>query len=880
MRNARVKTRKILFIVLLSSIAVTAALFPARDAAGQDEEAPVASSKPLDQKEATRSLEKSVLAEQENLKDLKGKHSRLRETDRALDVEISAYNIQLSAQANLLPLGPLSLEDQEQALATNQASLESVNETLKKLQKKKDKYAQLLQQTEEQLALNQKQLEEIRAAGRKDKVTESLTRKISSLTDILSKKKDVLEKIGALCTAKIEQEEALRRSMESMSEKLQNRILEQRQQNLFVRDGAPLTGFFKAGGLAGDREKLAERARNFLSWDYWLQRLAAFWKTDRNPLVAALFFFGIVQALIVYFRRACERFRRKPVAAECPWTDLTIRLFQRSLHLLGTAAFLYGYTEIRRIYASDSLIRLGEELIAVWLFSRWGLDFLRLYAPADKGKISKWAGGQFRLLLRGARFFALVYCLLKYLLGDVGLLLLLRLLFGVALLAWNVRFWKRVRTDPAVFPLLALPKARSLRTVLTAAGTLFPAAVLIMDLAGFGRMALFGELSWAHTAAIVLWGALTFLSLREWDHRLKSKKTAEESLFPETRRPLMWLLARMIWLAWFSVGLLLLFFAWGAEKAFLLRFLGALNHPFTVGSMTLKLSGFIFAALILLFTHTASRLWRFLLLRKILARSGLEVGLQESIASVSIYLIWVLGILISLGVLGVSTTSLTVVFGALGVGLGFGLQAIFNNFVSGLILLFERPIQVGDAVEVNGVWGVVKKINVRSTVVQSADNASLIIPNSEFISGQVTNWSFKDLSLRRTIVVGVAYGSDTDLVRDTLLEIAGRAPHVLRTPEPDVLFHDFGDSALIFKLRVWTTIKNALVLESNLRYEIDRLFRTRKIEIAFPQRDVRVFMSGGEPGHAGLPQAGGETQPRKEGPANPVPDRGGKPAGA
>ncbi|UCF95587.1 MAG: mechanosensitive ion channel [Desulfobacterales bacterium] len=218
----------------------------------------------------------------------------------------------------------------------------------------------------------------------------------------------------------------------------------------------------------------------------------------------------------------------------------------------------------------------------------------------------------------------------------------------------------------------------------------------------------------------------------------------------------------------------------------------------------------------------------------------MEPGVQASVTSITIYVIWALGILVALHAFGVNTTTLAVAFGALGIGLGFGLQNIFNNFVSGIILLLERPIQVGDDVEINGIWASVKKINVRSTVVQTYDNASLIIPNSEFISSQVTNWSFKDLRLRRKITVGVAYGSDTELVRQTLLEIAAQTPNVLTYPESDVLFADFGDSALIFTLRIWTTIKYMLIAETDIRFEIDRLFRERNIEIAFPQRDIHI----------------------------------------
>ncbi|WDP93204.1 MAG: mechanosensitive ion channel [Desulfobacter sp.] len=226
----------------------------------------------------------------------------------------------------------------------------------------------------------------------------------------------------------------------------------------------------------------------------------------------------------------------------------------------------------------------------------------------------------------------------------------------------------------------------------------------------------------------------------------------------------------------------------------------------------------------------------------------MALGLQDSITTITVYVIWMFGILISMHVFGLNTASLAVAFGALGIGLGFGLQNIFNNFISGIILLFERPIQVGDDVEVNGIWAQVKKINVRSTVVQTYDNASLIIPNADFISNQVTNWSFKDKRIRRNIDVGVAYGSDVELVRETLLEIARNTPRVLGYPVPDVLFRDFGDSALIFRLRIWTDIDNMLRVETNIRFRIDKLFRERKIEISFPQRDIHIRSIADSPG--------------------------------
>ncbi|MBS0013908.1 MAG: mechanosensitive ion channel, partial [Desulfobacterales bacterium] len=168
-------------------------------------------------------------------------------------------------------------------------------------------------------------------------------------------------------------------------------------------------------------------------------------------------------------------------------------------------------------------------------------------------------------------------------------------------------------------------------------------------------------------------------------------------------------------------------------------------------------------------------------------------------------------------------------------------------FLSGIILLFERPIQVGDVVEIGDIWGTVREINVRSTQVRTFDNAELIIPNSDFISQLVTNWSFRDARVRRTVEVRVAYGSDVGLVRELLMDVAYQHPRILRRPHPEVLFSDFGDSALIFKLRFWVHIDWFLVVETDVRCDIDKQFRENGIIIPFPQRDVYLKTGKLEP---------------------------------
>ena len=162
------------------------------------------------------------------------------------------------------------------------------------------------------------------------------------------------------------------------------------------------------------------------------------------------------------------------------------------------------------------------------------------------------------------------------------------------------------------------------------------------------------------------------------------------------------------------------------------------------------------------------------------------------------------GFLLALAFLGVNFTNITIIGGALGVGIGFGLQTIVNNFVSGLILLFERPVRVGDYVEVGGLWVEIKKIGLRATVVETFDRADMIVPNSDFISNQVTNWTRTNRIIRLRIPVGVAYGSDVPLVMKILPSVLKTTLLLLSTPKPQVLFRGFGESSLDFEVRVHT----------------------------------------------------------------------------
>jgi small-conductance mechanosensitive channel len=236
-----------------------------------------------------------------------------------------------------------------------------------------------------------------------------------------------------------------------------------------------------------------------------------------------------------------------------------------------------------------------------------------------------------------------------------------------------------------------------------------------------------------------------------------------------------------------------------------------------------------------------SRLLQKALQTKILTRFRIDKGTQYTLARVSHYVIMIVGGLLAFQFIGIDLSGLAVIVGLLSVGIGFGLQNVTSNFIAGLILLFERPIKVGDRVTVGHTEGDVIAINMRSTTIRSLDNISIIVPNSEFVSSQVINWSHGDPKVRLIVDVGVSYNSNLDDVIRSLREVADDNQNVLKHPEPDVLLASFGDSSWNMKLRVWLKdLQNYYKIHSDINCEIVRKFREKGIEIPFPQRDLHV----------------------------------------
>ena len=373
--------------------------------------------------------------------------------------------------------------------------------------------------------------------------------------------------------------------------------------------------------------------------------------------------------------------------------------------------------------------------------------------------------------------------------------------------------------------------------------SLFFAVILIAEVWGKAPLPLYLLTSFMRSAVAVLLFMLLMYMIRgglEWlFHNSPMRLTS--SIYSDTSN-----LIRRVGLfvdiaIWGLVVVPSVFEIWGVYGSFQEALNGLLGLGFNLGEQHISIGLLIIATGFFYSSFLLSWILQNLLLDKFLLSKRAERGVRVSIKRLVHYVLISFGFLLAISSLGFGLTKLTIILSALGVGIGFGLQGVVNNFVSGLILLFERPVRVGDYIELNGNWCEIENIGLRATTVQTFDQANVIIPNADLVANQVTNWTLRNRRARLIIPVGVAYGSDIPLVIETLKASADPHPMVAKDHAPQVLFLSFGESTLDFELRVWVLdVDQRLTTRSELHQEIDRRFREAEIEIAFPQRDFHL----------------------------------------
>ena len=294
------------------------------------------------------------------------------------------------------------------------------------------------------------------------------------------------------------------------------------------------------------------------------------------------------------------------------------------------------------------------------------------------------------------------------------------------------------------------------------------------------------------------------------------------------------------------VGIFMLLNLWGLPGDFMLSAVKKLLFGFKIGGIQISLIAIALGIGVFFGSLTVMRIIKKHLAENVLPKIDMDDGVKHSLISGVSFIGFIISALLGIISIGIDLTSLAFIAGALSVGIGFGLQDVIKNLVAGIIILFERPVKVGDWVVLGGVEGTIKQINIRSTELLSFDKMSVIIPNATLISSTVTNKTHGDFMSRQSVAVGVAYGSDVEKVKKILLECANEHKLVMKNPAPYVLFKDFGSSSLDFELRCYVKdIRSGWTVPSELRYAINKRFIEEGIEIPFPQ--VVVHKGDGEP---------------------------------
>jgi potassium efflux system protein len=260
------------------------------------------------------------------------------------------------------------------------------------------------------------------------------------------------------------------------------------------------------------------------------------------------------------------------------------------------------------------------------------------------------------------------------------------------------------------------------------------------------------------------------------------------------------------------------------------------NHPVTVGKLVIALLVLVIGFLVVRITFS-------LLGSRLLSKTPLKKSTASAIQKMFSYFAYLLVLLFALRMVNIPLAAFAFLGGAIALGVGFGAQNIINNFISGFIIMTEKPITIGNLVEIDGVLGEVEDIGARCTRIRTGENIHILVPNSSFLEKNITNWTLSDNKIRTKVVTGVVYGSPVRQVEELLIKSAKENEKVLKSPEPFVVFNDFGDNALVFEIYFWITIQRIIerrLIESSVRFRIDDLFREAGIVIAFPQQDVHL----------------------------------------
>jgi small-conductance mechanosensitive channel len=579
----------------------------------------------------------------------------------------------------------------------------------------------------------------------------------------------------------------------------------------------------------------------------------------RSQLLGLLFFLGILLYAMKLLRRFTRDLRRKLAAdaatfslklilslvnalasnyyllAIIIWLALTLQVMEvlsqpAAKILLGGLAAITSIRLLKRLLTAlfspgrpeEGIINLNEATARYYCrYGFWGLSFLI-----------------------GGYYFLWCLNLSGYQHSGFGFASLLYLIIMIFWFAWLLRnpYLENLLTGAGLPPQSRLAgMIRGLRLlVLMGLGI-----IIIIDLLGFQNLALYLAGSSFFTALLIAGGWLLQQMGNDLNRFLTSPRGYLGSSFgirEETLEGFHFFFAQTFSLLIFLGTAALILLTWGVDFAVLEKIVALLSRGPSLGPVTLSPLAIFLAVFSLWLARRLSRFARLLLETRIFQRRDWDLGLRHTISNSLHYALMTLGIIVALGFLGINYSSLAIIAGGLGVGIGFGLQNIVNNFFSGLILLFERPIKVGDLLIIDGHWGTVRDIRVRSTVFETVDRSVLIIPNSDLLSNKILNWTFYGRGpTRLTLKVGVAYDSDVPEVTRIIDQVCRRNPRVLSEPPPQISFSAYGDSSLDFTIWVFVRQPNDRVPATHeLNAAIFKAFKQNGIEFPYPQMDLHI----------------------------------------
>ena len=582
-------------------------------------------------------------------------------------------------------------------------------------------------------------------------------------------------------------------------------------------------------------------------------------KTHRSQLIGLLFFLGILLYAMKRLRRATHDFRQKLAAGAATISLKMIMALANALasnyYLLAINIWLALSLWVMNVLDHSAAIILLSGLITVTIIRLLRHLLTAVFAPGqpDQGVINLdqntaryYSRYGFLALLFLIGGYYLFWCLklLGYQYSGLNFAVLIYLIGMIFWFAWLLRkpYLENLLTGAGLSPRSWLAGVlRGLRLlVLSGLGV-----IIIIDLLGFQNLALYLAGSTFLTALLIAGGWLVEQMGKDLNNFLSSPQGflgVKFGIKSETLEGIHLFFSQTFTLIIFLLTTAGILLSWGVDVSTLQKILATLARGPSLGPVTLSPLAIFLAGISIWLARKLSRFIRLVLETRIFHRRHWDLGIQHTISNSIHYSLMTLGIIVALGFLGINYANLAIIAGGLGVGIGFGLQNIVNNFLSGLILLFERPIKVGDLLVIDGQWGRVKEIRVRSTVFQAVDRSVLIIPNSDLISNKILNWTFYGRGpIRLTLKVGVAYGSNVHEVTKIIDQVCRQNHRVLLDPPPQIFFNAYGDSSLDFTIWIFVrTPDDRVPATHELNAAIFDAFNQQGVEFPYPQLDVHL----------------------------------------